>query len=229
MSEYSRALAQIEAIHEQLAKTEVYRGWRSVPVAASGLIGVGAAAWQSALGRPVEPLAFAAFWMVVALVALGVGCSEIVWHYVTGSTDMERRRTRRVLAQFLPALVAAALTTGALLRLSPVLVTLLPGLWALLFGVGIFAARPYVPQASGFVALYYWTAGLALLWSAHGVDALSPWSVGGKFGLGQFVAAAALYFSLERPQTFAVGNGVHVERADAAPDADERADNDEVM
>src|SRR5262245_36407279 len=145
MSDYSRALAQIEAIHEQLAKTEVYRGWRSVPVAASGVIGVSAAAWQSAMGRPVEPLAFAAFWIVVALMALGVGCAEIAWHYVNGASEMDRRRTRRVFAQFLPALIAAALASGALIRLSPSLVTLLPGLWALLFGVGIFAARPYVP------------------------------------------------------------------------------------
>ena len=43
-----RALAQIEAIHEQLAKGEIYRGYRSLPVAASGLIGIGAAWLQPA-------------------------------------------------------------------------------------------------------------------------------------------------------------------------------------
>ena len=32
-----RALAQIEQIHEQLAKGEVYRGYRSLPLAASGI------------------------------------------------------------------------------------------------------------------------------------------------------------------------------------------------
>jgi hypothetical protein len=193
-----RALAQIAEIHEQLAKGEVYRGWRSVPVAASGLVGLAAAAWQSAAGRPVEPWSFTAYWLAVGVVAFIVGCSEIAWHYVARATESERRHSRQVIGQFLPALVAGAMATGALVRLSPVLVTLLPGLWALLFGVGIFAARPYVPRASGWVALYYWTAGLILLWSSHGVDTLSPWAVGGTFGAGQLVAAAVLYWNLER-------------------------------
>ena len=42
----SRALTQIAEIHQQMAKAEVYRGYRSVPVAASGVIGIVAAAVQ---------------------------------------------------------------------------------------------------------------------------------------------------------------------------------------
>ena len=103
-----------------------------------------------------------------------------------------------MIAQFLPALVAGAIVSGALVRLSPALVVLLPGLWALFFGVGIFATRPYVVPASSWVALYYWAAGLLLLWTAEGVDVLSPWSVGGTFGIGQLAAAAMLYWNLER-------------------------------
>ena len=201
MTDVSRALAQIAAIHDQLAKAEIYRGWRSLPVAGSGLIGIGAAAWQSAFMRPLEPLTFAVYWMVVAMVALLVGCAEIVWHYVRHAGETDRRRSRRVIAQFLPALLAGVIVSAALVRLSPALVVLLPGLWSLLFGVGIFATRPYVSSASVWVALYYWAAGLALLWVAGGVDTLSPWSVGGTFGAGQLLAAAVLYWNLERRQT----------------------------
>lgn len=198
MADVSRALAQIAAIHEQLAKGEVYRGWRPWPVACSALVGVGAAAWQSVFLRPLEPLSFAAYWMVVALVALLVGCAEIVWHYVRHAGETERRQSRRVIAQFLPALVAGFIVSGALVRLSPALVVLLPGLWALLFGVGVFAIRPYVLGASAWVGLYYWAMGLMLLWTAGGVDTLSPWSVGGTFGIGQLLSAAVLYWNLER-------------------------------
>jgi hypothetical protein len=198
MPDVSRALEQIAEIHEHLAKGEVYRGWRSVPVACSGLVGVLAAIWQSTSFRPVEPWTFTIYWLAVGTVALVVGCSEIGWHYVAHATATDRRRSRQVIGQFLPALVAGALVTGALVRLSPALVALLPGLWALLFGVGIFAARPYIPRASGWVALYYWTAGLLLLWVSSGVDLLSPWAVGGTFGAGQFLAALVLYWNLER-------------------------------
>jgi len=214
MPDVSRAVEQIEAIHAQLARASVYRGWRSVPVAASGAIGLAAAAWQSAAWRPVEPVSFAAYWLVIAVVALVVGCSEIAWRYVARADSGERRQSRRVIAQFLPALVAGALVTGALVRLSPALVTILPGLWALFFGVAIFAASPHVPPAARWVALYYWTAGLALLWTAAGVDTLSPWAVGGTFGVGQFIGAAALYWNLER-RTDGIGNEEGVEREEA--------------
>lgn len=201
MTDVSRALKQIAEIHEHLAKGEVYRGWRSVPVALSGVVGLAAAAWQSAALRPLEPWTFTAYWMAVATFAIVVGCAEIAWHYVRHGTPTERRQSRRVIGQFLPALVAGAFATVAFVRLSPALAALLPGLWALLFGVGVFAARPYVPRASGWVALYYWTAGLALLWSAQDIHTLSPWAVGGTFGVGQFLAAGALYWNLERGGT----------------------------
>jgi hypothetical protein len=199
MSEYIRALEQIDQIHEQLSRSEVYRGWRSIPVACSGAVGLIAAAWQSAHGRPIDPWTFAVFWLAIGVLALVVGCSEILWHYVTRASESERRRSRHVIGQFLPALVAGAIATGALMRLSPALVALLPGLWALLFGVAVFAARPFTPRAAGWVALYYWTAGLVLLWGAQGFDTLSPWAVGGTFGVGQLLGAVVLYLSLERP------------------------------
>jgi hypothetical protein len=199
MTEFTRALEQIAEIHEHLAKTEVYRGWRSVPVASSAIVGLAAAAWQSAVGKPIDPLTFTAYWLAVGVVALVIGCSEIVWHYATHATPGDRRRSLQVVGQFLPSLVAGAAVTGAVMRVSPSLVTLLPGLWALLFGVAVFAARPFVPRASGWVALYYAIAGGVLLWRAPVGGAPSPWAVGGTFGIGQLFAAAALYWSVERP------------------------------
>jgi hypothetical protein len=200
MPEFSRALEQIAEIHEQLAKTEVYRGWRSLPVACSGLVGLAAAAaWPGPATLAFDPWSFTAYWLAVGVTALVIGCSEIVWRYIARATPGERRRSRQVVGQFLPALVAGAVVTGAVLRVSPALVTLLPGLWALFFSVAVFAARPFVPRASGWVALYYAIAGTALLASAPAGGTVSPWAVGGTFCIGQLFAAAALYWSVERP------------------------------
>lgn len=199
MTEFTRALEQIAEIHEHLAKTEVYRGWRSLPVASSAIVGLAAAAWQSAMGKPIDPIVFTVYWLAVGMIALVIGCSEIVWHYATRATPGDRRRSLQVVGQFLPALVAGAAVTAAIVRISPTLVTLLPGLWSLLFGVAVFAARPFVPRASGWVALYYSIAGLVLLWRAPLAGVPSPWAVGGTFGIGQLFAAAALYWSVERP------------------------------
>ena len=199
MSDVFRALEQIEAIHDQLAKGEVYRGWRSLPVAASGVVGIAAAAWQG--GSPDQPWSFVGYWLAVAVVAFAVGCSEIAWHYVRHADETERRRTRLVIGQLSPALVAGAIATIAIMRLDPPAVAILPGLWAMLLGVGIFAARPYLPPACIWTALYYWTVGLLLLWWAAGADGVAPWAVGVTFGVGQLLAAFTLYWTLERRQT----------------------------
>jgi hypothetical protein len=135
----------------------------------------------------------------VGTLALLVGSAEIVWHYFARADDVERARTRHVAGQFLPALFAGALVTGAFIRQDPNLVVLLPGLWALFFGVGTFATRPYSPRGSGWVALYYWSAGLVLLWTAGTVDQMSAWAVGGTFGVGQLLTAGFLYLALARP------------------------------
>lgn len=189
------ALEQIAEIHGHLAKGEVYRGWRAAPVALSGMVGL-AAAW---LQRPaLDPIAFVIYWTAVAAAAAAVGGSEILYHYAVADAAFSRRQTRRVLAQFLPALAAGALATATIVRLGGALVALLPGLWALFFGIAVFASRPYLPRASGIVALFYCACGAFLLWNAHTRIPWSPWAVGGVFGAGQLIAAIVLYWNLER-------------------------------
>ena len=71
----SRALGQLADIHQQLAKGEIYRGYRSVPIAASGLIGV-AAAWAQPPGLGItDPIGFVEYWGAIAVCAALVGAS----------------------------------------------------------------------------------------------------------------------------------------------------------
>jgi hypothetical protein len=211
-----RALAQIDEIHDRLAKAEVYRGYRSVPVAASGVIGLAAAWLQPPSIGAADPIGFIFYWTAIAALASFVGVSEVVYNYVVEEDRRTRRRTRTVISQLLPSLLAGAIIAVSFARLSAALVPLVPGIWAICFGVGIFASRLYLPAASGWVALYYYAAGVALLWSARGIgDAigetprwlfaawlapLSGWTVGGTFGVGQLFAALVLYRNLERDE-----------------------------
>ena len=196
--DFTRALTQIAEIHQQIAKGEVYRGYRSVPVAASGIVGL-AAAWLQRPGLAAsDPAGFVIYWTAVASLAGVVGVSEIAYNYAVHEDATERRRTRRVVGQFMPSLLAGAVIGASFVRLGPAVVSLLPGLWAICFGIGVFASRPYLPRASGFVALFYYVAGIALLWIAGGPAPPGAWSVGGTFGAGQLFAALVLYWNLER-------------------------------
>ena len=140
-----RALAQIEQIHEQLAKGEVYRGYRSLPLAASGVIGIVAAWFQPRAVPEHDPVGFVVYWVAIAVVAGFLGVSEIVYNYVVHDDARARRRTRLVVGQFLPSLLGGAIVTASFVHLSAALVPLLPGLWAICFGIGTFASRPYLP------------------------------------------------------------------------------------
>ena len=195
----TRALDQIAEIHAHLAKGEVYRGYRSLPIAASGLIGVAAAALQPApLGR--EPIGFAVYWTGVALLAMLVGSSEILYNYAMRETATGRRHTRKVVGQFLPSVGAGGAIAACFCRIDPSLVVLLPGLWAICFGLGTFASRPYLPRASGWVALFYYAAGFMLLASASSGAPLNGWWIGVTFGTGQALAALVLWWNLERTE-----------------------------
>jgi hypothetical protein len=192
--ELPQALAQIAEIRDQLARTDVYRGYRSVPVAACGAIGLVAAWFQPDFSG--DPAGFVIYWMTIAVSAGFVGVSEIVYNYIVHDESAARRRTRRVVGQLLPSLLGGALIALAVLRTNPAFVMFLPGIWSTCFGIGIFASRTYLVRASEWVALYYYAAGAVLLWFAGPVT-LTSWAVGLTFGLGQLMTAAVLYWSLE--------------------------------
>ncbi len=75
---------------------------------------------------------------------------------------------------------------------------MLPGLWAMLFGLGIFASVRLLPPAIIWAGVFYLFAGTVCLALAQGPYALSPWAMGLPFGVGQLLTAALLYWTLER-------------------------------
>jgi hypothetical protein len=111
-----------------------------------------------------------------------------------------RRTTLFAVEQFLPSLVAGGLLTLIMVDRARESVWMLPGLWALLFSLGIFASCRLLPRAVALAGAWYLTAAvLALVWG-NGQAALSPWIMGIAFGGGQLLTAVILYITLERPK-----------------------------
>ncbi len=192
------ALSRIDAIHEQLAKGEVYRGFQVRGVALAGLAGLLAAAVQPWCINLGDAPGFVHYWLIVAVACGLLAGGPAAYAYCFREDVFARRRTRRVLGQFLPCLVAGAVVTASLLQAGPDFIALLPGLWAVLFGLGVLATRPYLPRAVGWVGLFYIAAGAFLLQRAVTIPNLSPWAVGGVFGLGHLASAVVLHVNLER-------------------------------
>lgn len=184
------AIDRLGLIHDQLARAEVYPGFRPTAVALVGALGLLAAA-----AHPLVPAArggdgFVAYWLAVAGVGAVIGFASAARAYAMEEDDLERRRTRRVMAQFLPSLLAGAAVTVGVARAD--VTHLLPGLWAVLFGLGVVAARPHLPAAVWLVGAGYVVVGAALLATADATAGPSGWAVGGVFGVGHLATAVAL-------------------------------------
>ncbi len=201
--DYGEAVSRISEIHDHLAKGEVYRGFRSLPMAASGVLGLCAALGRPFLFDSVSDTSLVGYWSAVAVLCAAVGGAETVYNYAFRDDVFARRRTRKVLGQFAPCLGAAAAVTFCLTRGQALSIGFLPGLWASFFGLGLFAARPYLPRAIGWVALYYIFAAFALLLAPSLTQRGFDLQIGGVFGLGQIAAAVVFYWNLERNENVA--------------------------
>jgi hypothetical protein len=197
--ELREALAQISEIHAQIARTEVFRGYRSFTVALSGLFAVGAAVLQPLLvPLPAADVGgYLKLWVGAALASMAAAGAEM-WHRARQSrSPMARRLTWLAIEQFLPCVAAGFVATAAIVAKAVELAWILPGLWFLLFGLGIFASFRLLPRQVFFVGVYYLACG-GLCLGAGPERALQPWTMGLSFGVGQLFAATILYFTLEQ-------------------------------
>lgn len=194
------ALAQIADIRGHLARTETFRGYRSAIVGLSAALAFAAAAVQGIfVSQPTQQIGqYLALWIAVAVVSLGAGAIEITLHCRRAQSPLTTERAREAAEQFLPCLLAGALLTCAIVRSSPQNVWMLPGLWSVVFSLGIFASVRLLSREAIWVAAYYLTAGVLCLCLAQGDRALAPWTMAATFGIGQTLAAIILYWTLER-------------------------------
>jgi hypothetical protein len=190
------ALAQVRVVRQQLVRTERYCCYRWATVAGSSLLALTAAAGQDTwVGEPHRAVErYLAWWVAVALVSFLLIAAELLSRWWLTGGHYSRRQTVLALTQFGPCLiVGVGLTWTAWTSGDYQLCRLLPGLWSIVFGLGIVASTPYLPPSTWWVAAYYLLAGLFVWSQSAGPAALQPWTMGLTFGIGQALAAIVLY------------------------------------
>ncbi len=124
-----------------------------------------------------------------------IAASLATWQMVTRSRRIHSAMSDEMIAmavrQFLPAVAAGLLLTVVLMYAVPQTAWLLPGLWQVLFSLGIFASCRFLPRAMMAAAVWYLGTGLACVALGDG-RALAPWAMGVPFGVGQLLIAAVL-------------------------------------
>ena len=198
--ELEEALARVSEIRLQIARSEPFRGYRSATAAFSGLVAIGAAALQSLVIRDpaADPQRYLVLWIVAAIVSVAITAVEMTVRCRRSASPTAARLTWLAVEQFLPCTIVGAVVTLVLALFAPESLWLLPGLWGVIFSLGVFASCRLLPRPVFWVAFYYLACGAAALALARGPHAFSPWAMAITFGGGQMLAAVVLYVTLER-------------------------------
>lgn len=183
------ALARLSDIHAQVARGAIFRGYRAIPAAAMGVVALVGAAIEVAAFADLGAAEHAWYWLGVAALCATIGAVDM-W---CTRRSLPVRTVSTAVAQLVPSLVVG-LVLGALLWDRA---EILPGVWTMVFGLGVLASRPYLPRAILGVSLFYVVAGIAMAFAAKDGAVVSPWAMGLTFFVGQLVAASALHRSEE--------------------------------
>jgi hypothetical protein len=194
VQDLQKALADISAIRGQMARGTTFRGFGPAALATTGCLALlGAAAQSSWLDDPMREIAaYLALWITVAAMSVAIVGIEAVRRSRRAHSGLADDMLRAAAEDFLPAAVGGILLTAVLVRFAPSSLWMLPGLWQILFSLGVFASCRSLPRPMIATAVWYLVAGLACLALASGTKSLSPWAMGLPFGLGQFLAAYLL-------------------------------------
>lgn len=194
-----QAAIQISEIQSQLSRAQTFRGYRSLTVGLTGVLALLAAAVQTMIVPDAlhTPRAWLALWFTVAVVCVAAVGVELAVRCRRSGSRWFVRLTVSAVTHFLPCVAAGGALTATLATVAPETMWMLPGLWAIVFSLGVFASYAFLPQEIAWVGAYYLAAGIACLVWARGEAAFCPESVGLTFGVGQLLSAAVLRWRLE--------------------------------
>jgi len=197
MRDLDKALADILAIRSQLAAGTAFRGYGPATVAATGGVALLTAFLQSQwLADPTaQPLTFLASWAAAAALSAILIWIEMRARSRRHHSGLADAMIYQAVEQFLPAGVAGVLLAFMIWKFAPETLWMLPGLWQLLVSLGIFASVRSLPRTVAFAGAWYFVAGFVVLLLASQSHALSPWTMGLPFAVGQLLMAALLHFA----------------------------------
>lgn len=198
MQDLDKALGDIRRIRRQVARSTEFRGYGPATLAGTAAIAVVAAGAQSVLipdaanhGRE-----YVGIWLLTAMFSAALAGTQMYTRSRRMHSGMSDEMMLMAVEQFLPSLGAGLLITIVLLRYTPGTLWMLPGIWQMVFSLGIFASCRFLPRPMLAAGAWYLMAGLVCISLGDG-RALSPWAMGVAFGVGQLLVAGVLYFGAQ--------------------------------
>jgi hypothetical protein len=188
-----RALADLETIRVQLARQTRFLGFGPATLAMTAALalvtGFVQGIWQS---DDITPLAFFGLWIAIAIVSVAIVGAEVVRRSRRFHRGLSDAMLIQAVEMFLPVGLAGACLGLVFARCAVDQVWMLPGLWQMLVGLGLFAAGRSLPWQAGFVGGWYLVSGCAGFVLASETHILSPALMAVPFAVGQAAMAVVM-------------------------------------
>ncbi len=196
MTDLHKALGDISSMRRQMARSTEFRGYGPATLATTAAFAVLASVAQSRwVPRPAEHVgAYLSIWIWTAMASaalIGIQMQTRSRRLHSGLAD---EMIRMAVEQFLPAALAGALITLVLARYVTQVAWILPGLWQVIFSLGVFSSCRFLPRPMVAAGIWYMATGLICI-SFGDARALSPWAMGVPYAFGQLLVAGILYFT----------------------------------
>ena len=196
MNDLHKALGDISSIRRQVAQSTEFRGYGPATLAGTGALAIVAAAAQAIwVPDPPEHMpAYLSIWIATAILSATLIGTQMMARARRIHSGMADEMIRTAVEQFLPSVGAGALMTFVLVRFVPAALWMLPGVWQVIFSLGVFSSCRFLPRPMAAAGAWYLLTGLTCIALADN-RALSPWTMGISYGVGQLLVAAILLFS----------------------------------
>jgi hypothetical protein len=194
MTDLDKALEDISSIRRQMAHSTQFRGYGPATLAATGVMAFLAASLQSIwLPDPANHIpAYLSIWISTAALSAGLTGVQMYTRTQRIHSNLSNEMIGMAVEQFLPAIGAGLLITIALARFVPAVFWMLPGLWQVIFSLGIFSSCRFLPRPMFAAGAWYMFTGLVCI-ALGDSRALAPWTMGLGYGAGQLLVAGILF------------------------------------
>jgi len=190
MSDLNRALTDIRNIRRQVAQTTEFRGYGPFTLSATAVLALATGALQSYwLPEPdAHPGTYVALWLATGVVSAALIGAQMLARASRLHSGMADEMVQMAVAQFLPAALAGAILPFVLLHVTHSAFWMLPGLWQIIFSLGVFASCRCLPGPMVLAGGWFFLTGLACL-SLGDARALSPITMAGSYAVGMALVA----------------------------------------
>ncbi len=199
MSDLDQALTDIRSIRRQVAQTTEFRGFGPLTLSATAALavvtGVIQARWLSV--PAAHPAHYIALWLTTGVVCATLIATQMLTRANRIHSGLADEMVQRAVAEFLPAAIAGVILPFLLLHVTRSVFWILPGLWQILFSLGVFASCRSLPRPMLLAGVWFLLTGLACV-SLGDNRALSPALMSGAYAIGMSLVALIHYLSARK-------------------------------